>query len=121
MRELLKVMKALSDPGRIKALKILEGGELCVCRVQEALELSQPTVSKHLRQMEDAGLVQSRKQGPWVYYRLHENPPTPYAAALLRHLRDWLAGNADLGRALELLAASYEHIPADPACPSRCK
>lgn len=120
MRELLKVMKALSDPGRIKALKILEGGELCVCRVQEALELSQPTVSKHLRQLEDAGLVRSHKQGPWVYYRLNEDPSTPYAAALLRYLRSWLNGDADVSRALELVAASYEHIPADPACPSRC-
>ena len=116
MDTFLKIMKALSDPGRVKALKLLEGGELCVCRIQEALGLAQPTVSRHLRLLVEAGLVQSRKKGPWVYYRLHESPEPPVAPALLQHLREWLNAAPEVRQSLDLLARTFAAVPDDVAC-----
>jgi ArsR family transcriptional regulator, arsenate/arsenite/antimonite-responsive transcriptional repressor len=89
LKQLTRTMKALSDPGRIKVLKMLQEGELCVCEIQAALGLAQPTVSKHLRILEEAGLIRGRKQGVWIYYSLETEGP-PCSAALLFLLRDWL-------------------------------
>ncbi|MGA3084685.1 MAG: metalloregulator ArsR/SmtB family transcription factor, partial [Thermodesulfobacteriota bacterium] len=87
----VKVMKALSDPSRVKIIKMLQGRTLCVCEIQEALRLAQPTVSKHLQKLEEAGLVVSQKEGLWVNYRLADGSNSPYAASLLGNLRHWLA------------------------------
>jgi ArsR family transcriptional regulator len=64
--------KAISDPTRIRMLKLLEGGELCVCDIMEVLGLVQSTASKHLNILKMVGLVESRKGGTWSYYRLAE-------------------------------------------------
>lgn len=64
--------KAISDPTRVRMLKLLEGGELCVCKIMEVLDLVQSTASKHLNILKMAGLVESRKNGTWSYYRLAE-------------------------------------------------
>ncbi|MES9994926.1 metalloregulator ArsR/SmtB family transcription factor [Desulfovibrio aminophilus] len=117
MQTFLKIMKALSDPGRVKALKMLEGGELCVCRIQEALGLAQPTVSRHLRRLMEAGLAQSRKKGPWVYYRLADEPRPAMVGNVLAQLRQWLNEDADVRHALELLARTYETHPEGGSCP----
>ena len=116
MDPFLKIMKALSDPGRVKTLKLLEGGELCVCRIQEALGLAQPTVSRHLRLLVEAGLVQNHKKGAWVYYRLHESPEPPVAPALLRLLREWLNAAPEVRQAAGLLAKSCADTPEGEAC-----
>ncbi|MGC8735027.1 MAG: ArsR/SmtB family transcription factor, partial [bacterium] len=63
MQELLKIFKALSDETRLKILKLLEHGELCVCEIVSALDMIQPKVSFHLGVLQEAGLVKSRKQG----------------------------------------------------------
>ncbi len=70
MKKLLRVMKALSDPSRVRALKLLEERKLCVCELQVLLGLAQSTVSKHMKTLEDAGLVESERQGTWIIYRL---------------------------------------------------
>ena len=57
MREFIKVMKALSDPNRVKMVKLLQRRVLCVCEIQEALGLAQSTASKHLKILEEAGLI----------------------------------------------------------------
>lgn len=62
--------RAASDPTRVRMLKLLESGELCVCEIMEVLGLGQSTASKHLGVLRDAGLVESRKEGTWSYYRL---------------------------------------------------
>lgn len=90
MKPLVQTMKALSDPGRIKIIKLLQHRSLCVCEIQSAIGLAQPTVSRHLKVLEDAGLVDRTKDGLWVNYHLAQNPGSPYAAALLEHLRHWL-------------------------------
>jgi ArsR family transcriptional regulator len=89
MKQFIKTMKALSDPNRVKVVKLLDGRELCVCEITEALQLAQSTVSKHLRILEEAGLVLYRKLGPWIFYRLADNGGE-YVETLLGHLQGWL-------------------------------
>jgi ArsR family transcriptional regulator len=72
-RETVNVFKALSDPNRIRIIKMLESRELCVCEVREVLELSSSTVSKHLSILRDAGLIMDSKVGKWVNFRLNKN------------------------------------------------
>lgn len=62
MKNLITILKALADPTRIKILKMLEHRELCVCEIHAALHLAQPTISKHLKILEVAGLVDKRKE-----------------------------------------------------------
>jgi ArsR family transcriptional regulator, arsenate/arsenite/antimonite-responsive transcriptional repressor len=88
MRELVNVMKALSDPGRLKVLKMLEAREMCACEIIGLLGLAQPTVSRHLKVLVDAGLIKGRKVGSWVHYRLA--PASPYAQTMLAALSGWL-------------------------------
>lgn len=67
-----RVFKAMGDENRIKILMLLHTGERCACRLQEALEISQPTLSHHMRILQDAGLISARKEGKWIYYSLSE-------------------------------------------------
>ena len=73
MNDLLNVFKALSDETRLRILKLLEKGELCVCDIVAALDLIQPKVSFHLSTLKDAGLVRDRKEGKWIHYRFDES------------------------------------------------
>ncbi len=66
----MRVLRALADENRVRILVALAGQELCVCQVVELLKLAPSTVSKHLSILRDAGLVDARKQGRWIYYRL---------------------------------------------------
>lgn len=70
MLEVLNITKALSDENRIRALMILADGELCVCQIIEMLGLAPSTVSKHMSILRQAGLVETRKESRWIYYRL---------------------------------------------------
>ncbi len=90
MKAFIRVMKALSDPNRVKIMKMLEAKELCVCEITAILGLAQSTVSKHLKILEDAGLVDSRKEGAWVNYKLTENFENKYAEVIQKHLKNWL-------------------------------
>jgi ArsR family transcriptional regulator len=66
----------LADPTRLRALLLLRReGELCVCELTHALGESQPKVSRHLATLRKAGVVLDRRQGQWVYYRLHPDLP----------------------------------------------
>lgn len=64
------VFRALSDPTRLRILNLLKGGELCVCDLVDILEVPQPTASRHLAYLRKTGLVLTRKEGHWNYYRL---------------------------------------------------
>ena len=76
-------LKALADPTRIGIVNRLAAAEeLCVCDLTGAFELSQPTISHHLRVLRDAGLVRSRKRGTWSYYRLERDAVGELATAL---------------------------------------
>jgi|SRR5208282_2031620 len=73
MNALVNVFKALSDETRLRTLKLLEDGELCVCDIVAALDMVQPKVSFHLKILKDAGLVKDRKQGKWIHYSIHDS------------------------------------------------
>ena len=63
--------KALADPTRVAIVNTLStSDEVCVCNLTEAFELSQPTISHHLKILREAGLVESSRRGTWAYYRL---------------------------------------------------
>lgn len=104
MKSFIKTMKALSDPSRVRVLKLLERRELCVCEVQELLGLSQSTVSRHLKQLEEAELACSRKEGSWLYYRLAGTFASPYAGEMLRLLSGWHSEDVELQKMLGRLA-----------------
>ena len=72
MEELTTIFKALSDGTRLRIVKLLEKGELCVCDIVAALDLVQPKVSFHLSTLKEAGLIKDRKQGKWIHYSLNE-------------------------------------------------
>jgi ArsR family transcriptional regulator, arsenate/arsenite/antimonite-responsive transcriptional repressor len=101
VKEFIKVMKALSDPNRVKLLKMLQTRMMCVCEVQAALGIAQPTVSKHLKLLEDAGLVSRKKEGLWVNYSLTDGSRSPYAATLLGNLKHWLADDPGIRQLLK--------------------
>jgi ArsR family transcriptional regulator len=103
VKNFTKVMKALRDPNRVKIVKMLQHGELCVCEIQAALGVSQPTVSKHVKILEEAGLLNSRREGLWVYYRVDDGISSPYAAALLGNLKHWLEGAPEITEILKSL------------------
>ena len=94
MREIMDCLKALGDVNRLRALYALREGELCVCQLIALLELAPSTVSKHLTILRSARLVESRKEGRWMYYRLAEefNP-------------------AAIGKVLALLFSEMEQTP----------
>lgn len=112
MREFIKVMKALSDPNRVKMIKLLQQKVLCVCEIKEALGLAQSTASKHLKILEDAGLITYSKEGLWVNYRLANGGRNPFAASLLGNLRHWL----DEDEEVEALLARLPEIRRESIC-----
>ena len=73
MQDLLNVFKALSEETRLRIVKLLEHGELCVCDIVAALDMIQPKVSFHLAVLKDAGLLKDRKQGKWVHYSIDDS------------------------------------------------
>jgi ArsR family transcriptional regulator len=89
MNDVLNVTKALADANRLRALMALGEGELCVCQIIEMLGLAPSTVSKHLSILHQAGLVEARKEGRWMYYRL----PGRAAPKVIREALAWVRRN----------------------------
>jgi len=87
LKETSRLFKALSDETRLRILKMLEIRPLCVCEIQYALKGSQPNVSHHLKTLSEAGLVEHRRDGLWVAYRLADNPESPLHATMLALVR----------------------------------
>lgn len=109
------VAKAIADRNRVRILKMLESGPLCVCRITMALDLAPATVSKHLSILKSAGMILSDKRGRWAYYRLADRKVNPYAPAVLAVVGAALAEDPVIladRRALDRLAA----IPAERLC-----
>ncbi|HEY8480630.1 MAG TPA: metalloregulator ArsR/SmtB family transcription factor [Spirillospora sp.] len=71
---LAPLFKAIADPVRLRLLSLIachEGGEVCVCELTAAFDLTAPTISHHLKVLKQAGLIDSERRGTWVYYRLN--------------------------------------------------
>ena len=69
-KNMVLVFKALSDENRIRILKLLHNGEMCACKLLDALNISQPTLSHHMKILCDAGIVSGRKEGKWMHYSI---------------------------------------------------
>lgn len=65
-----RIFRAFSDPTRLRILSLLLRGELCVCEIVDTLDILQPAASRHLAYLRKAGLVEARREGLWMYYRL---------------------------------------------------
>lgn len=105
------VFKALADDTRTRiALLLAREGELCVCELTAALDLSQPKISRHLAQLRHAGLLSDRRQGQWVYYRLHPQLPS-WVDTLMKQA---------LAASGEWLGADVQRLTAMADRPVRC-
>ena len=82
MQDFLSITKALSDENRVRVLMALSSGELCVCQIIELLKLAPSTVSKHMSILKQARLIESNKNGKWVYYTLAADAPRAAAEAI---------------------------------------
>ena len=87
-REYTRVFKALSDPNRLRIMKMLGERELCMCEVRELLGLSNSTVSKHLSILRDAGLLLDTKNGKWVNFRLNDKTEQRFIRSVLGLIRN---------------------------------
>ena len=96
-QEMVCIFKALGDENRIRILKMLQSGEKCACKLLEELNISQPTLSHHMKILCDVGIVTGRKEGKWTHYSI--------CCDGVKHIR---------GLMKELLSA--ENIPADCEC-----
>jgi ArsR family transcriptional regulator, arsenate/arsenite/antimonite-responsive transcriptional repressor len=122
-RALVAAAKALSEPNRIRILSALEGRELCVCQIAELLDVTQSTLSCHLRVLKTAGLVEARRQGRWMHYTLVKGGAKRVTDEVLRAVRislsDSHAARSDRAR----LSAILKRIPgascATPAAARR--
>lgn len=90
MRNLIKTLKALGDPNRIRIIKILEVRPLCVCEITYVLRLAPSTVSKHLSILRDAGFIFDQKENKWVNYYLNKTCQFQYVKDLMPLLDKWL-------------------------------
>lgn len=88
------IAKALADRTRLRILMALTGGELCVCQIVELCSLAPSTISKHLQLLSHAGLIASRKDGRWIYYRLAEKGAPDNVLGALRWLRKCFSDDA---------------------------
>ena len=102
----------MSEPNRVKMLKLLQQKELCVCELQALLDLAQPTISKHLKLLEDAGLVKSYKDKLWVNYRSATGEDSVYAKNLLKNLSGWLKDDPEIAN----LMPKSLHVHRDTIC-----
>ena len=81
-RQMAYVFKAMGDENRIQILKLLQNGEKCACKLLDALNISQPTLSHHMKILCDAGIVNGRKEGKWMHYSICSESSAELSAML---------------------------------------
>ncbi len=113
MHALLEVLRAVSDEGRLRALVALKHGELCACQLIELLSLAPSTVSKHMSILKQAGLVETRKSGKWVFYRLATRSQESAAAAVIKTALESLDRDRIIKADQRTLAGILKHSPID--------
>ena len=82
LERLTTVYAALADPTRLRILSLLGDGEVCVCHLHASLDVPQPTASRHLAYLRKSGLVEARRDGIWMHYRLAPQPDAVVAAVV---------------------------------------
>ena len=91
MDEKVKFFKVLSDPNRLRILKMLQVKPLCVCEITAVLDLATSTVSQHLKLLKNEGFILEWKEGKWVNYELNPSPKDQRITALLSSLDFWIS------------------------------
>ena len=89
--------RALADRTRLRLLNLMGGDEVCVCFFVEILKTNQPKISRHLAYLRRAGIVDARREGQWMHYRIVE-PDDPGAAQVLKDMMSWLANDQEMQR-----------------------
>ena len=101
-RELESTLKAAGYRNRLRILHMLAEGPLCVCQIVAVLDLTQPTISKHLSVLKNAGLIEDEKRGKWVFYEIAGGiKKDPARRRLLRLIEKALVGDPEAGRDLK--------------------
>ena len=106
------LLKALADDTRLRVVSLLSQGELCVCHIASALDLSQPNASQHLTVLRNAGVVESRRKGSWMYYRM-SGEQDPVRSRILRAVLDGLADLEAASEDRRRLAATRENVSCE--------
>lgn len=121
MENVTALFKALGDENRMRALAALTHGELCACQITELLALAPSTVSKHLDVLRQAGLVISRKEGRWMFFRLNDNggPAREAFDLAMKALAKDKKIAADRKRLNEILKIDPEILCQKQACARR--
>jgi ArsR family transcriptional regulator len=101
---------ALADKTRLRLLNLMREDEICVCFFTEVLEESQPKISRHLAYLRNAGIVEARRDGKWIHYRI-VRPDDPLAAKVLEDTLEWLS-------AQEIMQKDYEKLTAVCCAPT---
>lgn len=92
MKDVTKFLEAMTDTTRLRLLRVLRGQELCVCELVDALRMPQYKISRHLRHLRAVGLVEARRDGRWMHYRLRRRG---VQARLMQDLLEVLCGHLD--------------------------
>ena len=120
MREILDITKALADKNRLRALLSLGERELCVCQIIEILGLAPSTVSKHMYILRQAGLVEAKKVGRWVHYRLPgRDAPKPVKEAIKWAMRN-LANDSEIRKDADKIKSILKMDP-EKLCKKQAK
>jgi len=91
MKEVTRLLGALADPTRLRLIRLLQQGELCVCELVDALQMPQYKVSRHLRRLRATRIVEARRDGRWMHYRINPGgEPSHLHRNLLKALNDYL-------------------------------
>lgn len=96
---------ALADKTRLRLLNLMREDEICVCFFTEVLDESQPKVSRHLAYLRNAGIVEARRDGKWMHYRIVK-PENPFAAQVLEDTLLWLQSENEMQKDYEKLAVA---------------
>ena len=120
MRDVLDVTKALADGNRLRVLMALGGGELCVCQIVALLRLAPSTTSKHMSILRQARLVESRKEGRWMYYRLPDREAPKAVKEAVAWVRRYLAEAPQIVRDEKELKRILRMDPEE-LCKGQCK
>ncbi|HZS07679.1 MAG TPA: metalloregulator ArsR/SmtB family transcription factor [Blastocatellia bacterium] len=97
-----KFFLALSDRTRLRLLNLMQDDEVCVCFFVEVLQTPQPTISRHLAYLRQAGVVTARREGKWMHYQI-VSPSDEHAARIFREVRTWLREQPEMQRDRERL------------------
>ncbi len=91
------LFRALADRTRLRLINLMSGGEICVCFFVEVLGNNQPKISRHLAYLKRAGIVEARREGKWMHYRI-STPTDSHAAGVLSDVQAWLAQDKEMQR-----------------------